>query len=109
MRLLSVYTYCKVISELNGEYATAKTLAEQSFSAASSLSNSLDDAAIKLLQRLRDDYMCLSDTEILLLSGLEHTMHHEHVDEEIDPDAVLEATDVTAALGTTTTATATLV
>ena len=64
LRLLCIYTMCKILCDLHGEYMAARKLAEETFVAASSVSNSLDADAVSMLQRIRDVFMTISPAEV---------------------------------------------
>lgn len=91
LRLLCVYSLCKILCEVRGEFERAKNLAEDTVIEASSLENSLDENAISILQKLRDDYMTISLEEFALLmanSGMARMMTDGYIggsDNELNP------------------------
>lgn len=56
-RLLVAYTYCKALCLLGNAPVKAKFVAERTFEEAIGYDNNLDERAMKILQRLRDDFM----------------------------------------------------
>lgn len=103
--MLCVYSLCKILCEVRGEFEQAKTLAEDTLVEASSLENSLDENAIAVLQKLRDDYMTISLEEFAMLmakSGLQTAgteAYRVGSGDEGDSDAVIPVNFVDGAPG----------
>ncbi len=54
---MGVYSYCRAMCQISRKFKKAKVIAETAFESANMHTNAIDEQAIALLQRLRDDFM----------------------------------------------------